>query len=209
MFEFLFLPVCFLFVPFVFIPFSLLSPSFIWLVVFFFSIHIFFFYTVQGILQVRILDGVAVPFSRGSFQPRDWTHISCLAGRFFTSWATRVFFFFLSSFFPRFFFQVFFLNSSFVVSLLIFWRFVSSGDLSAHVCVLSYIWLLATPWTKAHQASLSMEFSRYEYWSRLPFPTSGDLPDLGIEPASPASLALAGRLFTIALLEIAQLFLTW
>ena len=51
-----------------------------------------------------------------------------------------------------------------------------------------------TPWTEAHQASLSMGFSRHEYRSvGLPFPTTGDLPDLGIEPASPA---LAGGFFT-------------
>ena len=43
-----------------------------------------------------------------------------------------------------------------------------------------------TPWTVAHQAPLSMEFSRQEYWSGLPFPSPGDLPDLGIEPGSPA-----------------------
>ena len=45
-------------------------------------------YTVRGILQARILEWVAVPFSRGSSQPRDWTQVSRIAGRFFTSWAT-------------------------------------------------------------------------------------------------------------------------
>ena len=45
--------------------------------------------TVHGILQARILEGVVFPFSRGSFQPRDWTQVSCIAGGFFTSWATR------------------------------------------------------------------------------------------------------------------------
>ena len=78
--------------------------------------------------------------------------------------------------------------------------------------VLSHVQLFATPWTVAHQAPLSMEFSRQEYWSRLPsptpgdvphlgtelmsalpFPTPGDLPDPGIKPGSPA---LAGRFFT-------------
>ena len=54
----------------------------------------------------------------------------------------------------------------------------------------------ATPWTTAHPAPLSMEFSRQEYWSGLPFPTPGDLPDLGIEPASLLSPALAGGFFT-------------
>ena len=50
-----------------------------------------------------------------------------------------------------------------------------------------------TPWTVAHQASLSMGFPRQEFWSGLPFPYPGDLPDLGIKPASPA---LAGGFFT-------------
>ena len=45
---------------------------------------------------------------------------------------------------------------------------------------------LATPWTVAHQASLPMEFSRQEYWSGLPFPSPGYLPDPGIELESPA-----------------------
>ena len=46
-------------------------------------------YTVHGILQARILEWVAFPFSRGSSQPRDWTQDSHIAGGFFTSWATR------------------------------------------------------------------------------------------------------------------------
>ena len=50
-----------------------------------------------------------------------------------------------------------------------------------------------SPWIVAHQATLSMELSRQEYWSRLPFPFPGDLPNRGIQPSSPA---LAGRLFT-------------
>ena len=43
-----------------------------------------------------------------------------------------------------------------------------------------------TPWTVAHQAPPSMEFSSQEYWSGLPFPSPGDLPDPGIEPGAPA-----------------------
>ena len=46
-------------------------------------------YTVHGILQARILEWVAVPFSRGSSQPRDGIQVSHITGRFFTSWATR------------------------------------------------------------------------------------------------------------------------
>ena len=46
-------------------------------------------YTFHEILQARILEWVAFPFSRGSSQPRDWSQVSCIAGGFFTSWATR------------------------------------------------------------------------------------------------------------------------
>ena len=53
----------------------------------------------------------------------------------------------------------------------------------------------ATPWTVARQASLSMGFSRQEYWSGLPFPSPGDLPDPGIKLRSLASPASAGRFF--------------
>ena len=53
------------------------------------------------------------------------------------------------------------------------------------VKLLSRIQLFATPWTVAYQAPLSVEFSRQEYWSGLPYPSPGDLPDPGIEPRSP------------------------
>ena len=51
---------------------------------------------------------------------------------------------------------------------------------------LSRVRLFATPWTVAYQALLSMGFSWQEYWSGLPFPSPGDLPDPGIKPGSPA-----------------------
>ena len=50
---------------------------------------------------------------------------------------------------------------------------------------LSRVRLFATPWTAAHQDPLPMGFSRQEYWSGLPFPSPGDLPDPGIKPRSP------------------------
>ena len=59
----------------------------------------------------------------------------------------------------------------------------------------SHVWLFVTLWTVAHQASLSMGFYRQEYWSGLPFPSSGDLPDPEIEPSSFTSPALAGSFF--------------
>ena len=60
----------------------------------------------------------------------------------------------------------------------------------------SCVWLFGTPWTVAHQALLSMGFSRQEYWSGLPFPSPGDLLDTGMEPMSLMSPALAGGFFT-------------
>ena len=63
----------------------------------------------------------------------------------------------------------------------------------------SHVQLFMTPWTVAHQAPLSVGFSRQEYWSGLPFPTPGDLPDPGIESASLVSPALAGGFFTTEL----------
>ena len=52
--------------------------------------------------------------------------------------------------------------------------------------LLSCVRLFATPWTVARQAPLRMGFFRQEYWSGLPFPSPGDLPDQGIKPVSPA-----------------------
>ena len=60
----------------------------------------------------------------------------------------------------------------------------------------SHVQFFATAWTIACQAPLSMGFSWQEYWSGLPFPSLGDLPNAGIKPASRMSPALAGRFFT-------------
>ena len=59
-------------------------------------------------------------------------------------------------------------------------------SLKVKVKLLSPVQLFVTPWTVGHQAPLSMGFPRQEYWSGLPFPSPGDLPDPGIEPRSPA-----------------------
>ena len=67
------------------------------------------------------------------------------------------------------------------------------------VCVLSHfscVWLFVTLWTVTHPAPLSMGFSGQEYWSGLPPPSPGDLPQPGIEPVALGSLALAGWFFT-------------
>ena len=60
------------------------------------------------------------------------------------------------------------------------------------VCASSCVQLSATAWTVAHQTPLSIEFSRQEYWSELPFPTAGDLPKPGLKPTSLVSPALIG-----------------
>ena len=59
----------------------------------------------------------------------------------------------------------------------------------------SRVRLFAASWSVVCQSSLSVEFSRQEYWNGLPFLSPGDLPDAGIEPASFVSPALAGRFF--------------
>ena len=74
-------------------------------------------------------------------------------------------------------------------------------DIEENACVpahsLSRVQLFVTPWTVASHAPLSLGFFRQEYWNGLPFPPPpGDLPDPEIQPASPVSPALVGRLFT-------------
>ena len=66
---------------------------------------------------------------------------------------------------------------------------------SVCVCALNCDQLFVTLWTKALQAPLSMEFSRQEYWSGLPFPSPGDLPNPEIKPISLEPTALAGEFF--------------
>ena len=124
----------------------------------------------------RILEWVASLFS----WPRNQTGVSCFAGRFFTKWSIRE----KTTIKPS-------------KHLLHLGSIVFPLNWSI-VCMLSCVWLLATSGTVAHQTPLSMGFSRQEYWSGLPFPTPGDLPNPGTEPSSPASPALAGRFFTPA-----------
>ena len=65
------------------------------------------------------------------------------------------------------------------------------------MCMLSHVCFFAIPWTVACQVTMPMGFSRQEYWSGLPFPPPGDLPNTGIKPTFPV---LVGRLFTTELL---------
>ena len=72
--------------------------------------------------------------------------------------------------------------------------FYTSVLMKVKVKSLSHVWLFLAPWTVAYQAPPSMGFSRQEYWTGLPFPSPGDLPDPGVESGSPG---IAGRSFTI------------
>ena len=76
-------------------------------------------------------------------------------------------------------------------------QFSLEGSLCMLSC-LSHVQLFATLWTVAHQAPLSMGFSKQEYWNGLSCPPPGDLSHPGIEPTSLMSPALAGRFFTVA-----------
>ena len=77
-----------------------------------------------------------------------------------------------------------------------FSHFYISHDTLLLLSHFSRIQLFVTLWTVASQSPLSMGFSGQEYWRGFPCPPPGDLPDLGIEPASLMSPALAGKLFT-------------
>ena len=74
-----------------------------------------------------------------------------------------------------------------------------SAERGMHACVLNcfpQVQLYATLWIVAHQAPLSMRFSRQEYWNALPFSSPGDVPNPGIKPTSLAAPAVAGGFFT-------------
>ena len=119
--------------------------------------------SVCGIFQARILEQIAISFSKGSSQPRDWTHVSYasyIGRQILYHWVT--------------------------------WKIIYQCVQSHFSCV----WLCMTLWTVACQAPLSKRFSRQEYWSGLPFPSPGDLPDPESQLTSVESAALTGWFFT-------------
>ena len=115
--------------------------------------------TVHGILQARMLEWVAFPFSRGSSQPRNRTQVSHIAGGgYLVVYSSE---FTLKG-------GTFILANYVEVSLTVTIR------------------LFVTPWTVACSAPLSTEFFRQEYWSGLPFPSPEDFSDPEMEPRSSA-----------------------
>ena len=159
--------------------------------------------SVQGILQARILEWVAMPSSRASSQLRDWTQVSCIASRFFAIWATKEVLRRIrddakvGGWRPR--------MMEFIFSEMgsswdgnkdddgtyftgLFWGW------NVKVLVVQSCLTLCDPMDCSPRASSVHGFSRQRYWSGLPFPSPGDLPDSGMEPGSPA---LAGGFFTV------------
>ena len=137
--------------------------------------------SVRGISQARILEWIAVSFSRGSSWPRDRTQVSCTAGRFFTIWATA------ASAKSRQSCPTLCdpMNVSppgspvpgilqartlewVAISFSNAWKWKVKGK------SLSRVRLLATPWTAAHQAPPSMGFSRQEDWGGVPLPSPSE-----------------------------------
>ena len=112
--------------------------------------------SVHGIFQARVLEWVAISFSRRSSQPRNQTCVSCVASGFFPHWAIR--------------------KAPIKDRQVTKWKWKWSCSVVSDS---------ATSWSVAYQAPLSMGFSRQEFWSGLPFPSPGDLPIPGTEPRSP------------------------
>ena len=87
------------------------------------------------------------------------------------------------------------LENGSILFVISFWCLIRVNEVVC-ISVFCHVWLFVTPWTAAHQAPLSMEFSRQETWSGLPFSTPEDFSNPGIKPTSPESPALAGEFFT-------------
>ena len=117
-------------------------------------------YTVHGIIQARILERVAHPFSRGSSGPRDQTQVFLIAGDCLPAEPRGRPLFPLMSFKDN--SRGFSPLKVIVISFQATWVL---SNLNSQLCVhvLSHVQLFATPWTVAHQAPLSMKFSRQEY----------------------------------------------
>ena len=114
--------------------------------------------------------GLAALWHVGSPQTKDWTSVPCITRQILNHWTTR------ETSASRLFWTFCFPNH-------IVWKWQWCWKLKS----LSYVQLFVTTWTVACQAPLSRrDFSRQEYWCRLPYPPPGDLPNPGIKPTPPA-----------------------
>ena len=175
--------------------------------------------SVHWILQAGILEWIAIFFSRRSSQHRDQTQFSCTKGIIVFIYVC-IYFMLQLHFCLHFTFIIFafgrmaqstikynFKSVKFSkVTHNFFPQIIRKKTWNFHMWKISYhkncyccfshlshVQLFVTPWTIIHQVPLSLRFSRQEYWSRLPFPSQGDLPDTGIKPMSPL---LTGGFFT-------------
>ena len=162
--------------------------------------------SLNGIFQARILEWVDIFFSWGSSWPWDRTLVSCIAGGFFSNWATKVALLFTLWCLKI----VKELPSAALRSPAWIWSLIHISPCCTHVIAgsiihstskmrrvqncgwkwknkksLSPVGLFATSWTVVYHAPPSMGFSRQEDWSVLPFPSPEDLPNPGVEPRSP------------------------
>ena len=133
--------------------------------------------SVHGISQTRILEQVAICFSKGSSQPRDWTRVFCIGHGFYTTEP------------PGKREERDNILVSKLSSLTTKWECLQNTAILSSFFVTQSCWHFAIIRTVAHQAPLSMGFPRQEYWSGLPCPSPRDLHDPGIEHAAPMSPA--------------------
>ena len=129
--------------------------------------------SVHETFQIRILEWAVICFSRGSSQSMDWTRVSCNSC---TGWQMLYHC------------AIWEAESWFMAQLSPRW------SLCVCVCGLSQVQLFKIPWTIVHKAPLTTGFPRQEYWSGLPFHSSGGLPDSGVKLVSPMSPVLAAIL---------------
>ena len=134
--------------------------------------------SIHGIFRARILEWVAISFSRRSSRPRDWTPVSCIVGRRFTIWATRLTVKRLTLLFSGNHKALFDLTIRLQVYVTAMANCVVMPSSECINCTVmsDSLWphglgLWKSPW---------MGFSRQEYWSGLPFPSPGYLPNPGI-----------------------------
>ena len=141
--------------------------------------------SVHGIFQATVLEWVAIDFSKMDYTSQQFLGISLIHSYLHFPWIFHIFSVFkLLDWWPGFWFTEKRIRKA----------ILSATRTSLHCAVLlSPVWLFVMLWTVVRQALLSMELSWQEYWSGLPFPTLGDLPDSGIKPVSPRVPALAGR----------------
>ena len=118
-------------------------------------------FSSHGILQASILENIAISYSKGSYQPRVRTQVSCIVGRFYTIWVTI-------KTEPKWVSEILLLYENFILYF---------------IDVLSHIQLFVTPWTVTHQAPL-WNFPGENSWAGCHFLFQGNLPGPGTELAS-------------------------